>query len=197
MPWEREEGLKVFIIDLGSQWGHRIWRTLRDLNCDVKMIKPSAPLGEVKKADALVFSGGALRVGLGELAPAGKCRNYLNEFEGGIMGICAGMQLIALYSGGEVKPARKPEYGFVELVVDDANDLFAGLPKRFAVWASHNDEVARLPRGFRVLAHSRDCRIQAFKHASRAVYGVLFHPEVEHSQYSEQIYSNFLKACRS
>lgn len=188
--------MKVFVIDLGSQWGHRIWRTLRDLNCGVEMLPVTTPVKKIKEADALVFSGGALRLGKGEAATAGNCGAYLDEFEGGILGVCAGQQFIALHYGGKVKPARVPEFGKVEITVDERNDLFAGLPKKFIAWASHNDEVSVLPKGFKRLAHSKDCKNHAFKHEKRGLYGTLFHPEVAHTEFGEKIYENFLKACK-
>jgi len=190
--------VKILVADLGSQWGHRIYRTLRDLNVETKMLPVDSPLSEITDVDGLVFSGGALRIGKGEDPMAANCgsyMDYLDEKNIPFMGVCAGQQLIVLHYGGEVKPARVPEFGNVELIVDDADDLFAGLPEKFTVWASHNDEVFKAP-GFKTLAHSKDVPIHAFKHEKKPIYGTLFHPEVAHTQHGEEIYANFVKLCK-
>jgi len=190
--------VKVFVVDLGSQWGHLIYRRLRDLDVETKMVSVDSPASGIENADGLVFSGGALRVGKGETEMAGNCGEFLDSaVEKGtpVLGVCAGQQFIALRFGGEVSPAKVPEYGNVELIVDYANDLFEGLPEKFTVFASHNDEVVNA-KGFKTLAHSKDVAIHAFKHDSKSVYGTLFHPEVTHTQYGKEIYENFLRICR-
>ena len=190
--------MKVPVVDLGSQWGHLIYRRLRDMDVDTKMLSVDSPLDSVKDVDGLVFSGGALRVGKGESATAMNAGSFLDYClsEGKpVMGVCAGQQFIALRLGGEVAPAKVPEFGNVELFVDDPGVLFEGLPRKFTVWASHNDEVVKAP-GFKVTAHSKDVPNHAFQHESKPIYGTLFHPEVTHSQFGEEIYKNFLKVCK-
>jgi GMP synthase (glutamine-hydrolysing) len=187
--------MKVLIVDFGSQWTHRIQRTLKYLDADAKIIPVSTPLSEVQGADALVFSGGAIRISLGDADQTGNAREFLDRFQGPMLGVCAGQQFIGMHFGGKARPSAGPEFGKVELVVDDSDELFSGLPEKFTVWASHNDEVAGTP-GFKVLAHSRDCSNHAFKSLSRPIYGTLFHPEVEHSEHGEEIYANFLRLAK-
>jgi GMP synthase (glutamine-hydrolysing) len=186
--------MKVKVIDLGGQWTHRIWRRVRDSGFEAQIIQHTTPLHALD-ADALILSGGAIRIGLGEAEKVGACREYLDKFEGPILGICAGHQLMALHFGGETKPAKVPEFGRVELVVDESDELFQGLPKRFIVWASHNDEVTKAP-GFKILAHSKDVANHAMKHKKKPIYGTLFHPEVEHTEYGEEIINNFLSIAK-
>lgn len=187
--------MKVVVVDFGSQWTHRIHRTLKYLDADSKIVPVSEPVSEILKADALVISGGAIRIGLGEGTQTGNTREYLDKFSGPIMGVCAGQQFIGLHFGGKARPSAGPEFGKVELLIDDHNELFAGLPDKFTIWASHNDEVVETP-GFKILAHSKDCSNHAFKSLKRPVYGCLFHPEVEHSEHGSEIYANFLKLAK-
>ncbi|MCX8197792.1 MAG: GMP synthase subunit A [Candidatus Micrarchaeota archaeon] len=183
--------MKVAIVDFGSQWTHRIHRTISYLGKESKILPVKAPLKEIMAYDALIFSGGAIRVGLGDVDQTGNARKYLDNFQGPILGVCAGQQFIGLHFGGKAQPSPGPEYGKVELFVDDKDEIFQGLPDRFTVWASHNDEVINTP-GFKILAHSKDCSNHAFKSLSRPIWGCLFHPEVEHTEYGSQIYANFL-----
>jgi GMP synthase (glutamine-hydrolysing) len=187
--------MKILVVDLGSQWTHRIWRTLKYQGVDTQIVPVSTPMQAVSDADGLVFSGGAIRIALGDGNQTGNCSEFLDKLGIPILGVCAGQQFIGLHFGGTARPAKGPEFGKVEVIVDDHDDLFVGLPDRFTAWASHNDEVVDTP-GFRVLAHSKDASNHAFKHEKRPVYGVLFHPEVEHTQFGAEIYKNFIGLCR-
>jgi GMP synthase (glutamine-hydrolysing) len=187
--------MQILIVDFGSQWTHRIHRTLKYLDVESKIVPVSTPVKDALKADAIIFSGGAIRIGLGDANQTGNARRFVDQFSGPILGVCAGQQFLGLHFGGKAMPSRVPEFGKVELVVDDHDGLFNGLPDRFTVWASHNDEVVNTP-GFRVLAHSKDVSNHAFKSESRPIYGTLFHPEVEHTEHGPEIYANFLKIVR-
>jgi GMP synthase (glutamine-hydrolysing) len=105
---------------------------------------------------------------------------------------------MGLHYGGGLRPAKAPEFGKAELILNDADGgrLLAGLPPRSTVWENHNDEVSPAPAGFRVLAHSANCQMQAMEDERRARYAVQFHPEVEHTQFGEHIFRNFIGICR-
>jgi len=185
---------RVYVIDNGGQWTHRIWRVLREIGCETKIIPNTTPVSEID-ADALVLSGGAPRVAW-ESPRLGNCTDYLNKFRGPIMGICVGLQLMAIHCGGKAGPSKVPEYGLAKIRVIEEDDLFKGLPKEFLVWESHNDEVKDAP-GFKVLAVSENCSVQAAKHLERPYYGVQFHPEVNNTEHGEEIYRNFVSAVET
>ena len=185
---------KVYVVDNGGQWTHRIWRVLREIGCQTKIIPNSTPVSAVV-ADALILSGGAPRIAW-ESPKLGNCIEYLDCFEGPILGICVGLQLMAVHFGGKAGPSEIPEYGLSKLNVIDEDDLFKGLQTEFSVWESHNDEVKDAP-GFSVLAMSENCRIQAVKHLERPLYGVQFHPEVNDTEHGEEIFRNFVKVVNS
>jgi GMP synthase (glutamine-hydrolysing) len=67
---------KVYVVDNGGQWTHRIWRVLREIGCETKIIPNATPVSEIE-ADALVLSGGAPRV-VWEAPKLGNCTDYLN-----------------------------------------------------------------------------------------------------------------------
>jgi GMP synthase (glutamine-hydrolysing) len=192
-PSSMSKPVKVYVIDNGGQWTHRIWRVLRELDCDSKIIPNTTPVGEID-ADGLVLSGGAPRVAW-ESPKLGNCTDYFDHFEGPILGICVGMQLMALHYGGKAGPAEIPEYGLAHMKIVEPDDLFKGLPKEFFVWESHNDEVKQAP-DFTVLAMSDNCKIQAIKHEKRPLYGVQFHPEVNNTQNGEQILKSFVNIAK-
>ena len=188
--------VKIYVVDNGGQWTHREWRTLRDLDVDTRIVPNTIPFREIyaKKVDGLVLSGGAPRMGLQK--ELGNCREYLEKADFPILGICAGHQFIARFFGGKVKPSKIPEFGKIELILlKEDKALFNGVPKKSIVWESHNDEVTTLPKDFEVLGKSENCKIQAMHHKEKPFYGLQFHPEVEHTEYGELIFKNFIKIC--
>jgi len=186
--------MKVYVIDNGGQWTHREWRVLRYIGADAEIVANTTPIEELSDADALVLSGGAPRVGLQD--KLGKCDEYLKYMDVPILGICAGHQFMARFFGGEASPAKVPEYGKVEIEVVEEDVLFRGLPRKMIVWESHNDEVTRLPSNFILLASSPNCKVQAMRHESRPLFGLQFHPEVEHTEYGKEIFQNFLEEAK-
>ena len=187
--------VKIIVIDNGGQWTHREWRTLKYLDVDTKILPNTTSFEDIlnEGVDGLVLSGGAPRIGIeGKL---GNCEEYLEKANFPILGICAGHQFIARFFGGKASPSKIPEFGKVELTILKEDDVFNGVPKKSIVWESHHDEVNEIPDNFEVLAESEDCKVQAMKHKERNIYGLQFHPEVEHTEYGELIFKNFVNIC--
>ena len=184
---------KVYVVDNGGQWTHRIWRVLRELDCESKIIPNTTPLSEIG-VDGLVLSGGAPRISW-ESPRLGLCTEYLTKFREPILGICIGLQLMAVFYGEKAGPSEVPEYGLARIRVIEEDDLFKGIPREFLAWESHNDEV-KTAKNFSVLAESENCRIQAIKHLSKPHYGIQFHPEVTNTEHGEDIYRNFVEIIR-
>jgi GMP synthase (glutamine-hydrolysing) len=184
--------VKVDVVDNGGQWTHREWRVLRDLGATTKII---ANTTEPKKvdADALVLSGGAPSIGT-EVEKLGNCGRFVDELDVPIYGICVGCQYLAVHFGGKAHAGTLGgEFGKTECVIDAHDGLFKGLPKKFIVWQSHNDEIHDLPAVFTSLAHSEACAHQAIAHKKRPLFGTQFHPEVEHTEHGEEIFANFIQ----
>lgn len=186
--------MRILVVDNGGQWTHREWRVLKYLGVESEII-PNTTQAPSISADGLVLSGGAPSIAtqpelLGELG------SYLDELKLPILGICVSHQFMALHFGGKVGPAPLPEYGKTEVEVIENGTILKGVPKRFTVWESHNDEVSALPKGFRLLARSESCKVQAMEHETRPLFGVQFHPEVEHTQFGYDIFKNFIAVCK-
>ena len=197
MNGNRRIMVKIYVIDNGGQWTHREWRTLRDLNVDTKIIPNTVPYTQIENDDinGLVLSGGAPRVGIQD--KLGNCAEYLEKATVPILGICAGHQFMARHFGGNAAPSKTPEFGRVTLEIIDTNSLlFSSIPTSSIVWESHHDEVTLLPPEFKHVAKSTNCSIQAMQHVNKPYYGLQFHPEVEHTEYGEQIFKNFITICQ-
>jgi len=184
----------VPVIDNGGQWTHREWRVLRDLGADSRIV-PNTTAFERLDADGIVLSGGALSLE-GSDSPLGAVDEWIDRTPVPVLAICVGHQFLARHFGGRVERGA-PEFGSVELTVDRPDDpLFHGLPRQLHVWASHNDQVVTPPPGWSILAHSPACAVEAMASPTRPIWGVQFHPEVEHTEGGREIFRHFLDACR-
>lgn len=187
--------MKVAVVDNGGQWTHREWRVLRDLGAESRIVPNSTPFGELD-ADGVVLSGGALSLE-GTATTLGRVGEWIDSAAVPVLAICVGHQFLGRHFGGRVGRASSPEFGRVDLTVDvPQHPLFAGLPPRLSVWASHNDAVLEPPPGWSVLAHSPACSVEAMAAPSQPIWGVQFHPEVEHTEGGREIFQHFLSACR-
>ncbi len=186
--------MRVDVVDNGGQWTHREWRVLKYLDIETEIISNDTPLDEID-VDGLVLSGGAPRIS-DENLTLGKTDEYLEKLDIPILGICVGAQYIARFYGGKTGSAENPEYGKTEVIVKNRNELFKDIPDKFVAWESHNDEITELSDDLELLATSDHCPVQAFKHKKKKIYGLQFHPEVEHTEYGGEIFKNFLKICK-
>ncbi|MGZ4172495.1 MAG: glutamine-hydrolyzing GMP synthase, partial [Solirubrobacteraceae bacterium] len=142
-----------------------------------------------RRPKGVILSGGPASVYAAGAPPRERA---LLELGIPVLGICYGMQLIALALGGRVQGAEVGEFGRSQLTVAEAGRLLAGTPPEQTCWMSHRDTVFSAPPGFRALAASTASPVAAFESEERGVYGIQFHPEVVHTPYGQQVLTNFL-----
>ena len=182
---------RVLILDFGGQYNLLVARRVREsgVYCEIKSYRIS--MDEVRDfaPDALIFTGGPATV-FDEGAPV--VDKALFEMGIPVLGICYGMQLMMHLLGGACRKADTREYGKTELTQSGDSPLFAGVPEKAVYWMSHGVEVEQAAPGFRIIASSAGCRHAAVENAEKRLYGVQFHPEVNHTEYGRQILENFL-----
>jgi len=184
-------GQTVLVLDFGSQYTQLIARRVREQKVYSVVHPFDFPVDKIRELapKAIIFSGGPQSV-YGESAPI--CSREVLELGLPVLTICYGMQLAAYLLDGRVEAAPEREYGRAEIEVIEDSPLFAGTPRNQAVWASHGDRIVQAPPGFRVTARSDNAPISAFDNLERRCFGILFHPEVTHSEAGTQILRNFL-----
>ncbi len=187
---------KILILDFGSQYTQLIARRVRELKVYCEIHPYLMPLPEIKAfaPQGIILSGGPRSVyedGAPLIGPE------IFELGVPVLGICYGLQLSNHVLGGRVSSSSHREYGRKTLVIADTADLFAGLEPRETVWMSHGDRVEEVAPGFEVIASSDTCPVGAIRDSRRRLYGVQFHPEVEHTPNGRRILANFLfRICR-
>jgi GMP synthase (glutamine-hydrolysing) len=179
---------RIDVVDLHGQFTHLEQRALRDMGVDVELVDADTPPAEVT-ADGLVLSGGP------SIDRIGNTPGFL-ELDVPILGICLGMQAMAVELGGEVGSGDYGGYADVTVEITDPDDpLLGSLAPETRVWASHADEVTTVPPGFVRTARSDVCDVEAMSDTERDRYGVQWHPEVAHTAEGEQVFENFLAIC--
>lgn len=186
---------KIIVLDFGSQYNQLITRRIREFGVYSELHPHTITVEEMKALNptGIIFSGGPNSV---YDEGAFRCDEDLFEMGVPILGICYGMQLMTNHFAGKVEPAKDREYGKATINVEKPSRLFAALPTDQIVWMSHGDLVVAEPAGFEVTATSASCPIAAITNEDRKMYGVQFHPEVQHSVHGNELLKNFaLNIC--
>lgn len=181
---------KIIILDFGSQYTQLIARRVRELNVYCEIL----PYYRIPEPDdttkGIILSGSPYSV-TDEKAPAPDLTKVLGKVP--LLGVCYGAQYIAKHSGGVVESSETREYGRANLeTLDNTNPLFNNIDKGCQVWMSHGDTITSLPKGFDVVASTKDVKIAAYHLPIRNVFGIQFHPEVYHTTQGTQMLHNFL-----
>ena len=180
----------VIVLDFGSQYTQLIARRLRELSVYSEIVPHTMSAADIARRQpaGIILSGGPRSV-----SDDGAPMVDLGIFEIGVpvLGICYGMQLLTHVLGGTVGRADQREFGHAIVSPQPNCALFAGLPETIRVWASHGDFVAAAPAGFEVTATSANAPVAGMQNTARRIYGILFHPEVVHTEHGADILRNF------
>jgi GMP synthase (glutamine-hydrolysing) len=181
----------ILIVDFGGQYNQLIARRVRECGVYCEIVPYTYTLEKIKEKNpkGIIFTGGPNSVYV-EGAP----RIDKEVFNLGVpvLGICYGHQLMTYSLGGEVKSANVREYGKTDITLKTESELFKNLAEVESCWMSHTDYVSQLPQGFSIIASTDGCEISAMANAERRLYGVQFHPEVEHTPFGQNMIKNFL-----
>jgi GMP synthase (glutamine-hydrolysing) len=183
---------EVVVLDYGGQYSQLIARRVRECGVFSELLPHHVGADEVARRGpkGLILSGGPASV-YAEGAP--RLDPELLDLGIPVLGICYGMQLVALSLGGRVEGAEVGEFGRSRLTVHHPGRLMAGLPEEQTCWMSHRDTVFEAPPGFSALASSTASPVAAFESPERGVYGIQFHPEVVHTPFGQDILKTFLR----
>jgi GMP synthase (glutamine-hydrolysing) len=182
----------IIILDFGSQYTQLIARRVREAHVFCEIFPHDAPIQQLKERNpnAWILSGSHNSV-YDDGAPT--LPALVLESGKPVLGICYGMQLMARSLGGHVAASSRREYG--RAVVSSMGNSGLLPAESFQAWMSHGDKVDRAPESFLATATSENCPIAAMEDAARKLYGLQFHPEVNHTEHGRDILRAFLRAA--
>jgi len=186
---------KILIIDFGSQFTQLIVRRVRELGVFSEILnhKKANNLKIFNKnIKGIILSGGPLNVYNSYKFRFNRKVLFLNI---PILGICFGHQIISKELGGRVKKSKFREFGLAEIKKVNNSSLiknFFNNKNTNNVWMSHADHVSKLPKGFKVVASSKNSKFTIIENNKKKYYGVQFHPEVTHTNKGKILLKNFL-----
>ncbi len=185
---------KIIVVDFGSQVTKLIARRIRDLGvfCEILTIKDLFKVKDYKFIKGIVLSGGPSTVTKKKYLSIPK-EIFSKKIP--ILGICYGLQLISKLFGGSIKSLKKKrEFGRASLFKKKQSLLVKNFFKKrnISVWMSHQDAVTKLPKGFKIVASTKESKLTIIENPQSKIYGVQFHPEVTHTENGKEIFKNFL-----
>jgi GMP synthase (glutamine-hydrolysing) len=185
----------ILVLDFGGQYCNLIARRIREhrvyseiVPCDITP-KEIEELNKNMNVKGLVLSGGPWSV---YEKDAPKFDPNILNMDIPILGLCYGHQLIAHFSDGKVEPGSKKEYGTANVTIDKPVGVLKGLKRKEKVWMSHGDTVYELSEDYEMLAFTESCPVAAYRHKTRQIYGLQWHPEVVHTENGMKMLSNFI-----
>ena len=191
---------KILILDFGSQVTQLIARRVREAQvyCEIHpsdvgddFVRAFAPKGIILSGShASTYEDHQLR------AP-----QAVWELGVPVLGICYGMQTMAVQLGGAVQWSDTREFGYAQVRAHGHTALLQGLQDiataeghgMLEVWMSHGDKVTSLPPGFERMASTPSCPIAGMADEARRFYAVQFHPEVTHTRQGSAILERFVR----
>jgi GMP synthase (glutamine-hydrolysing) len=181
----------ILVIDFGSQYVQLIARRIRENNVFSVVAPHGISIEEVRKINpaGIILSGGPSSV-YGERSPV--IDPLILEIGIPVLGICYGMQFVAVHSGGKVSRGARREYGKAAVRFNSSSPLFKGMKQESVAWMSHGDKITVLPKGFKSVAKTANTSYAAFQNLGKQLYGVQFHPEVVHTAEGGRLLKNFI-----
>jgi GMP synthase (glutamine-hydrolysing) len=183
--------VSIIVLDFGSQYTQLIARSLREnkIYCEILPYHTSVEDIKAKNPKGVILSGGPSSV---YDEDAYEVDNGVYGMNIPILGICYGMQRIAVDFGGSVIRSSHHEYGKAELKIETASPLLDDCDDRI-VWMSHSDKVDKLPDGFKPIATSANSPYAVIANEEKRIYAMQFHPEVKHTEEGYLMLRNFAK----
>jgi GMP synthase (glutamine-hydrolysing) len=181
----------IIVIDFGSQYNQLIARRVREHKVYCQIEPPHVDMDYLRSLnpEGIILSGGPSSI-YEKNSP--KIDPLIFDLGVPVLGICYGMQFMVDVLGGKVKKALKREYGFAELTIAQSKGVFADLKESAQCWMSHGDSIDKLPPGFTATAFTDNTPFAATADDTKRLYGLQFHPEVEHTPKGKQMIANFL-----
>jgi len=190
---------RVLILDFGSQYAQLVARRVREIGVYCELWKWDVTKEQICKfqPNGIILSGSPKST-TEDNSP--RAPEYVFTAGIPVLGICYGMQTMALQLGGKVSSSEQREFGYAQvkiktkcILTDNLQDTHNSTGHSLLdVWMSHGDKVSMIPPGFIVVASTDNCPFAIIANEIKHFYGVQFHPEVTHTKKGQHMLKNFL-----
>lgn len=195
---------KILILDFGSQVTQLIARRVREAHVFCEIYPADVSEDFIRQYHADGHLKGIILSGSHQSAyeeATDKAPAIVFELGIPVLGICYGMQTMAMQLGGKVEGGHTREFGYAEMRAHGHTKLLEGIEDfrtqeghgMLKVWMSHGDKVTALPPTFKLMASTESCPIAGMADEERRFYGLQFHPEVTHTLRGAEILQRFVR----
>ncbi|WP_306482087.1 glutamine-hydrolyzing GMP synthase [Limnobacter sp.] len=191
---------KILVLDFGSQVTQLIARRVRECGVFCEILPCDADPERIKEygASGIILSGSHQSA---YEETTDKAPELVFNLGVPVLGICYGMQTMAMQLGGKVEAGTVREFGHAQIRAHGHTKLFDGIQDEtnehghglLNVWMSHGDKVTELPPNFKLMASTPSCPIAGMADETRGFYAVQFHPEVTHTKQGKEILARFVR----
>ncbi|MAZ09802.1 MULTISPECIES: glutamine-hydrolyzing GMP synthase [unclassified Limnobacter] len=191
---------KILVLDFGSQVTQLIARRVRECGVFCEILPCDADPERIKEygASGIILSGSHQSA---YEESTDKAPELVFNLGVPVLGICYGMQTMAMQLGGKVEAGTVREFGHAQIRAHGHTKLFDGIQDEtnehghglLNVWMSHGDKVTELPPNFKLMASTPSCPIAGMADETRGFYAVQFHPEVTHTKQGKEILARFVR----
>ncbi|EDM84137.1 glutamine-hydrolyzing GMP synthase [Limnobacter sp. MED105] len=191
---------KILVLDFGSQVTQLIARRVRECGVFCEILPCDADPERIKEygASGIILSGSHQSA---YEESTDKAPELIFNLGVPVLGICYGMQTMAMQLGGKVEAGTVREFGHAQIRAHGHTKLFDGIQDEtnehghglLNVWMSHGDKVTELPPNFKLMASTPSCPIAGMADETRGFYAVQFHPEVTHTKQGKEILARFVR----
>ena len=187
--------MKVVLVDFYDSFTFNLSHYLEQLNVEVTVIRHDyLNLAEINWYDAVVLSPGP-----GLPREKENLMELLSRYVGKkpILGVCLGMQAIALHLGASLENQQEVKHGVQgKLIVKNDAGLFQGLPTQFLVGLYHSWKVVDVPESWQT-SHLENGVLMSLEVPDQLLYAVQFHPESILTEHGLSLLSNFIQTIKS
>lgn len=187
--------MKILVIDNYDSFTYNLVQQLGQFNCKTIVKRNDAiDLDDIIKIkpDKILISPGPKRPEDSEVS-----LDIIKELSPTIpiLGVCLGLQAIALVYGGKVVKAKHPVHGMTSNILHDNKTIFRNVPQNFEAMRYHSLLVDKdtLPNSFEITALTEDGIIMGMRHKTFPLEGIQFHPESILTEQGSKIISNWLQ----
>ncbi len=185
----------ILVIDNYDSFTWNLVHYLMELGAKVEVVRNDA----LSAAQAIASGAQGFLISPGPCTPneAGISLDLVGEAADAglpLLGVCLGHQSIGQYFGGTVERGGLM-HGKTSPVTHDGTGMFAGVPSPFVATRYHSLIVNDIPDMLVVNARSDDGHVMGFRHGSKPIHGVQFHPESIATEHGHAMIANFLRIC--